>query len=829
MNAPLERRADRVLIVEDEALIALDLERALRSAGIEVVGIRDDVPSAREAVHSTAPDLVLLDIHLQGPEDGVVLAHELRDSDVAVVFLTDFGDDATLRRAGDAHPHGFLVKPVDPRSLAAMVLVALRRKRAERHSWWLERAVEAAQVAVMIVDGGPAPEVIHVNEGFRRLAAIEPGVPVHELSPCLLASDHDGPELSRMRDAIASGCSYAEIVPCRDRLGRRFFSHVSVAPLGVLRGVPRVAIVHVDVTSRISSEAALADNQRLVLVGRLAAGLAHDLNNLLSVMVSFAELTSMALEAEGERWCEPVQDLKQVVDAGQRAGLLSRRLLSLARRRPESAPEELELGFAVMTSLRLFEQACGSDVTLDVDPGPGRLFVSVDPVDLQQVLLNLVTNARDAGASHVRLAVVERPGSDDADRRDLVGLRVEDDGVGMSADVAARAFDPLFSTKGDAGTGLGLYNAQTVLQRAGGDICVDSRPGEGTRVELWLPPLSVVEGGKPPRDEAPRIEGVRCFLVEGDPAVRATMARILRGAGAVVEPLAKGAATPRLGRHEVLVCDALAVERRDAFERCSLEERRRWCFVAMGSSHVPTSSGWGALPLLKPFSSAPLIRRIARVVESDGLRPARVAIRQPTPYPEPRPVRASLRERARPLVAARDPRRVLGVLTAELVELLRGAAGPSEPDLVDWMASTTLPLWVEMPPDDAGTTERAPFAARLVLVADASRLVSEAARIADLRRIGYRVALVGQAALTDVAVALEHEPDYFVLPREFTRGVVGSAGWADLSAQTVAALRRRGIDVIGREVCHETEASALADVGCDLLEGPRFAARIEEV
>ncbi len=824
MNAPLERRPDRVLIVEDEALIALDLERTLRSAGIEVVGIRDDVASAREAVHATAPDLVLLDIHLRGSEDGVALAHELRDSDVAVVFLTAFGDDVTVRRAGEAHPHGFLVKPVDPRSLVATVLVALRRKRAERHSWWLERAVEAAQVAVMIAEGGPSPEVIHVNEGFRRLAALEPGELAHELSPCLLASDHDGPELSRMREAIASGSAYAEIVPCRDRRGRRFFSHVSVAPLGVLRGVPRVAIVHVDVTSRISYEAALSDNQRLVLVGRLAAGLAHDLNNLLSVMVSFAELTSMALEAEGERWREPVEDLKQVVDAGQRAGLLSRRLLSLARRHPESAPEELEL--------RLFQQACGADITLDVDPGPGRLFVSVDPVELEQVLLNLVTNARDAGASHVRLAVLERPAPDGADRRDLVGLRVEDDGVGMSAEVAARAFDPLFSTKGDAGTGLGLYNAQTVLQRAGGDICVDSRPGEGTRVELWLPPLSVVEGGKPLRDEAARIEGVRCFLVEGDPAVRSTMSRILQSAGAVVEPLAKGAATPPLGRHEVLVCDALAVERREAFERCSIEERRRWCFVAMGATYAPTASGWGAMPLLKPFSSAALIRRIARVVESDGLRPARVAIRQPmphpTPHPTPRPVPASLRERARPLVAARDPRRVLGVLTAGLSELVRGASGLSAPDITEWMASTALPLWIAMPRDDAGAPERAPFAARLVLVADASRHASEAARIADLRRMGYRVALVGQAAVTDVAMALEHEPDYFVLPRELTRGVVGSAGWSDLAAQTIAALRCRGIDVIGREVCHDTEASALADVGCDLLEGPHYAVMTEE-
>jgi PAS domain S-box-containing protein len=793
-----------VLIVEDEALIAMDHEATLGAAGARVVGVCGDARSARAQLERHAVDVVLLDVNLRGDEDGVSLARSLAEQDVGVVFVTAYGDEATVRRATDTHPYGFLVKPVEPRSLIAAVWVAFERVRAERESQWLQRAFEAAGVALMVAEGGDRPSVVHVNSGLRRLVGVEDEESLRGRLPWNVGLDSDATEVSRVREAIESGRAHAEVVPCRDHTGRRFFAHVAVAPLPSDTRAPRVAIVFVDVTSKLSFEAALSDNQRLVLVGRLAAGLAHDLNNLLSVVVSFSELVGEEL-GEDPRWTGVLEDLRQIISAGTRAGLLSRRLLGLARRKSESQVEQLELGEALADARRVVAQACGPRVSVEVRPGLGRTFVRFDRVELEQILLNFATNARDAEATRLVVEVVES--ADTAEAR----LRISDDGLGMPPEIAAHVFEPLFTTKGEAGTGLGLYNVQTLIRRAGGQVRLETEKGTGTSFLLELPRVSILDPSTPEHTATPRLDDLRCFVLDRDPTVRLVLQRVLHAAGAEVVALERVGEIPRLVAGDVVVCDELLEGAHEALERVDTSERGRWLLTSAGAHTTPFVAGC----LLKPFAGSTLVRRVRGLVTS--LRPKRA--------PSPEPVRRSDVHRAlapgRPLVGAHDWSRAAAISLGDRVRDLGSLNGDAMAAWLRERAPTHRPHWIALP-SIAELDRLAARAPSVVLVLDAIRLAAHAERLSGLRKLGFGIALVGDEAATDLALALEEEPDYFLLPATFSERVVLSSGWADLVAASVAVLRRRGIDVVGCGVRSEGEGRALVDLGCDLLEGPSF-------
>jgi signal transduction histidine kinase len=216
-------------------------------------------------------------------------------------------------------------------------------------------------------------------------------------------------------------------------------------------------------------------------IGRLAGGIAHDFNNLLLAIRGFGELALRRL-AHGED--DASADIEDMLDAASRAADLTRQLLALSRRQV-TRPELLDLRSVVDQMVKLLRRLIGDSVELSTAWPNDPVLVKADQAQLEQVIVNLAVNARDAMPDGGRLSIEVIADSVTDQRRAL--LIVSDCGVGMDAETTARIFEPFFTTKGELGTGLGLATVHGIVTQTGGEIAVESTPGSGTTFTIALP------------------------------------------------------------------------------------------------------------------------------------------------------------------------------------------------------------------------------------------------------------------------------------------------------------------------------------------------------
>jgi PAS domain S-box-containing protein len=287
--------------------------------------------------------------------------------------------------------------------------------------------------------------------------------------------------------------------------------------------VDRVLGVTRDVTERVQAEARLMHAQKMESIGRLAGGVAHDFNNLLTVINGYSQLLLRKLSVD-----DPLRaNLEQIQKAGERAAGLTRQLLAFSRKQVLEL-RVLDLNHVVEEMGPMLERLMGEDVEVRVVLNAARGTVHADPHQLEQVLVNLAVNARDAmpagGKLLIETALVEREGSyvqshPEARAGRHIMLAVSDDGAGMEEETRRKIFEPFFTTKGvGQGTGLGLSMVQGIVAQSGGHIEVYSEPGQGTTFKIYLPALAeaAADTGKPAAIPAP--EGQETVLVVEDQA-----------------------------------------------------------------------------------------------------------------------------------------------------------------------------------------------------------------------------------------------------------------------------------------------------------------------
>ncbi len=303
-----------------------------------------------------------------------------------------------------------------------------------------------------------------------------------------------------------------------------------------------------DVTERREADAALRESeamlrqaQRMESVGRLAGGIAHDFNNILTIINSRAELLLARLGEEES----PVQaGVRQIQEAGQRAATLTRQLLTFSRKQPMEA-KVLDLNQVVEDLAPMLRRLIGEHIELETVVAKRPALVTADPGHMEQVLMNLAVNARDAMPSGGRLTletahvvldasyVATHP---DTAEGACVMLAVTDDGVGMDPDTRELIFEPFFTTKESGqGTGLGLSTVYGVIKQAGGNIWVYSEPGQGTTFKVYLPPAEEDElhEGRP-RDVVGLRGNETVLVVEDEDVVREMVCELLESAGYTV-------------------------------------------------------------------------------------------------------------------------------------------------------------------------------------------------------------------------------------------------------------------------------------------------------
>lgn len=481
----------RILIVEDEAVVALEIQLRLRQSGFTVVGTADDFEGAVDGAARLQPDLVLMDMHLRGGDDGVEAARRILEARaVPVVFLTAYGSDERIMHALGVAPYGYVLKPFAPAALVAAVQVALGRARAEAETRLLARALDAVPVAVAVVDATRPERPVRWGNRAHREACAGLGCGGLGAPFRFRGAADDGAVPGSLTEALAEGVP-ASATYVHGAAAQPMWTSASVTPLAEpLQALTHLVVTQVDVTRLRAAEAALLEAQRSELMSRLYMGMAHDFNNLLGAILTH---TSFARERVTDE--EMAEDLDAIYEATQRSAALTRKLLDFVRRGPRRMADACDAAAVAAGLAPVVGRLIGSSVRIDWGLGADPLPIALDDTTFEQLLLNLLTNARDAAGVSGRIWVrveggVAAPGDlpGDAEGTPVLRLRVTDSGPGIAPEHLARIFEPLFTTKPRGqGTGIGLSTCAALAQRAGGTIRAESPPGAGATFTVVLP------------------------------------------------------------------------------------------------------------------------------------------------------------------------------------------------------------------------------------------------------------------------------------------------------------------------------------------------------
>jgi PAS domain S-box-containing protein len=520
-----------------------------------------------------------------------------------------------------------------------LVIGALISERQEAMSNGLKDRELLASINRNVDEGlfrvTPDLSLVYMNGAFARMFGLGQ---VEETSGHLAKAVRQSP-LARglLQQLVRKQCNLVhEEVELRHDDGSVFWGLISVTAIRDREG----AILHydgaiADITAHKDLEGQFRQAQKMEAVGKLAGGIAHDFNNLLTAIFGYAE--SIKVKAGRDQSISIYAD--GVLNAAHRAAGLTRQLLAYSRQQVLS-PQVIDLAGSIDRLTDMLGRLIGEDITLLVSHAAEDIRVRVDRGQLEQVIMNLVVNARDAmpagGTVTIssRIAKVDEPfarAHPDLQPGPYVALCVDDTGVGMPPEVQARAFDPFYTTKGiGQGTGLGLSTAIGIIKQSDGAIWLDSQPGSGTRVWIYLPRVEANLDDE--SEEIPAIStasNATVLVVEDEPIVREIICEALIQAGFTVLQANNGVGALNLtrgsGRHiDLVITDVVMPQMGGRELAMKLSEERpgtRFLFMSGYASHALdlTSFKHATVEFIpKPFTSRDLIERVHSLLRPPG-------------------------------------------------------------------------------------------------------------------------------------------------------------------------------------------------------------------
>lgn len=409
------------------------------------------------------------------------------------------------------------------------------------------QAVEAVPQGFVITDPRqPDNPMIYCNPGFEQLTGYPEKEVLGRNCRFLQGDETDPEELGRLRRAIDRS-EPVSVVLCNCRKdGSTFWNALSVTPIFDQEGnTSHFVGVQTDISHVKEMERQLLEAQKMEVIGTLTSGVAHDFNNLLTVITGSSELALAGL-ATGDR---SVYDLlMQVCDAGAHASALVRQLLVFSQKQPLHA-QLLDLNNIIVEQEEVLRHLVGERIHVDFDLTEKSCVVEADATQLNQIIWNLVVNARDAMPDGGKIKIqTRRQSSEHSSGAYTVLMELSDTGCGMTDKVKAKIFEPLFTTKESGkGTGLGLATVQRIIQTSGGQITVESEVGKGTTFRIELPgteeePLEADFVAAEPE----AVDKAMIVLIEDDPMVRNMMAQTLGMEGHTVLEAGSGEEAQRL-------------------------------------------------------------------------------------------------------------------------------------------------------------------------------------------------------------------------------------------------------------------------------------------
>ena len=538
-QAPLPARS--VLIVEDEQIVALDLQQTLQGLGYEALAIAATAEEAILRASERRPDLVLIDIRIKGKRDGIETAAVLRDRfSIPIVFLTAHADPGTVERAKLVEPSGYLVKPVSVAELRSVIELALHKHEIEarlrERERWFATTLRSIGDAILSVDLGgritfmnPAAEALTGTDARSAL-----GEPVQSVLQRIdRSAAAEAPVLTALREG--------HLVEPHEGSLRNLVTGVSrtisdsATPVLLDGQVLGAVMVFRDVTEQKKLQKRLELTDRLASLGTMAAGVAHEINNPLAVVLANAMFLAEDLSELGrsnpgdakrlESMATTIADLRSAADRiGQIASDL--RAFSLPAVKTEQT-EQTDIRRCIEWAIRAtaHEFRHRATLTTDIAALPP---VDVDEMRLGQVLINLLINAAHAippgAADRNQVTVAART---DAGGRAVIEVR--DTGGGISSTVIEHIFEPFFTTKpAGQGSGLGLSICHGLIVAMGGEIQVESEPGKDTVFRVFLPIARqrALSTASPLAQTPPAVRG-RVLVIDDEEMILRVLTRIL--------------------------------------------------------------------------------------------------------------------------------------------------------------------------------------------------------------------------------------------------------------------------------------------------------------
>jgi two-component system cell cycle sensor histidine kinase/response regulator CckA len=531
-------RTLRLLHVEDCEDDARLVFRELRRSGFEVSTARvERAETMREALRTASWDVIISDWSL--PQFSALDALAvLKESQVDVPFIIVSGtiDEETAVTALRAGALDFLVKNKLSR-LPSAVDRELRESETRRARRKAEADLQASESRYRaLFESSPTPMWAYDKETLRFLAVNEAackhyGYTAEEFRTMRLEDIRPAEEIPAMMDALEHPVDDRRTWRHRKKDGT--IIHIEARGHDLLfEGRDARLILVTDVTERLRLEEQLRQSQKMEAVGRLAGGIAHDFNNILSVILTCGENLLVDNPSGPSR-----EDTEEIVKAGQRAAQLTRQLLMFSRSQVLE-PKVVDLNEVLTGMDRMLQRILGADVELVSVPAAALGKVLVDPSSIEQVIMNLVVNARDAMPNGGKLTMeTGNAALDEAFAREHLGVKpglhvmlaISDTGTGMDRATLARVFEPFFTTKGvGRGTGLGLSTVFGIVQQSGGTVWVQSEPGKGTSFKVYFPRVEAeTDRARSRLPPAARSGTETILLVEDEDQVRAAARGIL--------------------------------------------------------------------------------------------------------------------------------------------------------------------------------------------------------------------------------------------------------------------------------------------------------------
>lgn len=551
----------------------LERSRSILLAAVDHARSLDD---AHAMLQQKAYGLILFEHATEDAEAVQFLAEfHHRGRSIPFILLTENTDEdaiAELIRSGSWNciaksqlDGATLVRSI--RSTLALDSLQREQRSAEKSLRKLSQAIEQSPDTVLITDCHGVIE--YVNPAFEQLTGYKRDE-VFGKTPRILKSGEQGPEVyQEMWKTILAGRVFRGILVNRKRNGDFYYVEESICPVRDGDGQITHFIANGrDLTERLRLEAQLLQAQKMDAVGRLAGGVAHDFNNLLTIITSYSEL-ALDHVPHDSRIAGKIQE---ILLAAKRAAELTRQLLAFSRKQPQ-ALRVVELNPIIAGIAKTLPRLIGEDIEFSFLPGQGVGRVRVDPVQMEQVLMNLAANARDAmpQGGHLRIETLnvhldqdyiqQKPAAIPVGRYAVI--TVSDDGCGIPRENVAHIFEPFYTTKpAGKGTGLGLATVYGIVKQNKGYIWVYSEPGAGTVFKIYLPCAgrNCAAERSSDVDEIVAPGSETLLLVEDEKAVRKASAEFLRMQGYRVIEANNGVEALALAKRHSSAIDLLVTD-----------------------------------------------------------------------------------------------------------------------------------------------------------------------------------------------------------------------------------------------------------------------------